>query len=307
MVGELISLLVAVFWTGSAMFGELGSKRMGSIQMNVLRMGMSLLILMAGLWIFTGSPIPLYADGQTWFWLTLSGLVGYVFGDYCLFNSYLIIGSRFAQLFMTLAPPFAAISGWILLGEKLSFLALIGMLVTMSGIALSVLHKGGKHGLSVKLPLKGIILGIGAGLGQGVGLVLSKIGLNYYEACLPAGSDDFVSVMPFASTCIRAVIGFVGFFVILSFRREMNTMPKVLCDKKGLTFALCATLCGSVIGVSLSLMAVKYTEAGIASTLMALSPVFILWPAHVFFGTKVTAMEILGAFISVIGVSLFFL
>jgi drug/metabolite transporter (DMT)-like permease len=109
-LGEVISLVVACSWTVTALFAEIGSKRLGSLQMNVIRMLLSLLMLGATLWWFTGSPFPLYADGKAWFWLSLSGFVGYLLGDYCLFNSYIWIGSRVGQLFMTLAPPTAALT-----------------------------------------------------------------------------------------------------------------------------------------------------------------------------------------------------
>ena len=140
-LGEIISLTVAVSWTITALFAEVGSKRLGSLQMNVIRMVLSLCMLGATLWWFTGSPVPLYADGKAWFWLSLSGFVGYLLGDYCLFNSYIWIGSRFGQLFMTLAPPTAALAGWMMLGETLSWNALLGMIVTLTGIGISVLNK----------------------------------------------------------------------------------------------------------------------------------------------------------------------
>ena len=54
-------------------------------------------------------------------------------------------------------------------------------------------------------------------------------------------------------------------------------------------------------------MAVQYTEAGIASTLMALTPIMILLPSYLLYKQRVTFREILGALISVVGVSLFFL
>ena len=78
-------------------------------------------------------------------------------------------------------------------------------------------------------------------------------------------------------------------------------------DGKGMKAALGATLFGPFIGVSFSLMAVQYTEAGIASTLMALTPIFILWPSRMLFKNKITLKEVFGAIISVIGVSLFFI
>ena len=306
-VGEIISLVVAVSWTVTALFAEVGSKRLGSLQMNVIRMVLSLLMLGATLWWFTGSPVPLYADGKAWFWLSMSGFVGYLLGDYCLFNSYIWIGSRFGQLFMTLAPPTAAITGFFMLGETLSWNAWLGMMVTLTGIGISVLNKGTSNKLSLKLPLKGVLFGIGAGVGQGVGLVLSKVGMTHYEASIPAGEEMVADLMPFASTFIRAVTGAIGFLCVMGFQRQFHTLATSVRDFKGMNAALWATITGPFIGVSLSLMAVQYTEAGIASTLMALTPVFIIWPAHFFFGQKVTFKEVVGACISVIGVSLFFI
>ena len=307
-LGEIISLAVAVSWTVTALFAEVASKRIGSLQFNVVRMFLSIVMLGLTLWCFTGSPVPLYANGDAWLWLSLSGFVGYLLGDYCLFNSYILIGSRFGQLFMTLAPIAAAFSAWAILGERMSFQAVVGMLVTISGIGLSVLNKGGgKHRLSLKLPLKGVLFGIGAGIGQGVGLVLSKVGMNHYVQSIPAGEEIVADLMPFASTMIRAITGFVGFFLVMIFQKKLSTMSVALRNRKGMNAALWATFAGPFIGVSLSLMAVQYTEAGIASTLMALTPIFILWPSSFFFGQKVTAKEIAGAVISVVGVSLFFL
>lgn len=306
-IGEIISLTVAVSWTITALFAEVGSKRLGSLQMNVIRMILSLLMLGATLWWFTGAPYPLYADGKAWFWLSMSGFVGYLLGDYCLFNSYIWIGSRFGQLFMTLAPPTAALFGWMMLGETLSLNALLGMMVTLTGIGISVLNKGNSNKLSLKLPLKGVLFGIGAGVGQGIGLVLSKVGMNFYEGAIPVGEELVTDLVPFASTFIRAVTGAIGFLCVMGFQRQFHTLATSMRDRKGMNAALWATITGPFIGVSLSLMAVQYTEAGIASTLMALTPVLIIWPAHLFFGQQVTFKEVIGACISVIGVSLFFI
>lgn len=305
--GEILSVGVAISWTATALFAEVGSKRLGSLQLNVIRMSLSLLFLGITLWWFTGSPLPIYADGRTWFWLSLSGFVGYVLGDYCLFNAYVLIGSRFGQLFMTLAPIAAAFSGWLILGEKLSIQAIAGMLVTLSGIALSVLSRGTSHKFSLKLPLKGVLFGIGAGMGQGVGLVLSKVGMNYYALSIPEGMLEASQMLPFASTFIRAITGTLGFLAVMWYTRKFASLSLSVRDSKGMKAALGATLFGPFIGVSFSLMAVQYTEAGIASTLMALTPIFILWPSRMLFKNKITLKEVLGAIISVIGVSLFFI
>lgn len=308
-----MSLVVALSWTATALCADIASHRIGAQPLNLIRMGLSLFLLALFLLVVTGSPAPVGADPKTWFWLALSGLVGYVFGDFCLFNSYVIFGSKFGQLFMTLAPPMAGISGWIMLGERMSWHSWIAMVVTLAGIAISILAKdtgsgSGRVRLRLKLPLKGILFGIGAGVGQGVGLVLSKIGLEHYAAALPAGTpESVVFAMPFAGTFIRAVFGFIGFFILLCLRRQLRDVGAALGDRRGMRFALLATVFGPFIGVSLSLMAVEYAQAGIASTLMALTPVLIIVPYSLIYKQRIKLQEVLGTLVTITGVAMFFL
>ena len=308
-LGEIISLIVALSWTATAIFADIASHRLGALPLNLIRMGFSIVFLSVLLLIVTGSPIPLYADGATYFWLALSGLVGYVFGDMCLFSCYVLIGSKFGQILMTLAPPVAGIAGWLMLGEKLSWHSWLAMLVTLTGIAICILGRGGaSHKLEVKLPLKGVLLGIGAGIGQGVGLVLSKIGLENYAAALPDDVSRGVSaMMPFAGTLIRAVTGFIGFFLLLAVMGRTSQLRTAVNDRQGMKFALLTTFFGPFLGVSLSLMAVQYANAGIASTLMALTPVLIIVPYSIINHQKISPKEILGTVITVTGAALFFL
>ena len=307
-LGEAISLIVAVSWTVTALFADKASHRLGSMAANVLRLSLAILFLGLLLWVTIGRPYPVYASGQAWLWLALSAVVGYVFGDWCLFNCYLSIGARFGQLFMTLAPPLAAIAGWAILGESLSWKSWLAMAVTLSGIAISILSRGEGHIVRLTLPLKGVLLGLGAGLGQGVGLVLSKMGLQYYADAIPADAPRLMNVMlPFASTMIRALIGAAGFLALMAMQRDLPRLRSAVKDKTGMRYALIMTLFGPVLGVSLSLMAVQYTSAGIASTLMALTPVLILIPYAFIYKQRITPREVLGVMVSMLGVALFFL
>lgn len=310
-LGEMISLAVAVLWTATALFADQASHRIGAMSTNVFRMVFSAVLLAAMLWVAVGRPWPAYADGATWLWMGLSALVGYVFGDFCLFNSYIVIGARFGQLFMTLAPPFAALAGWAMLGESLSWKSWLAMTVTLTGIAISILSRSGEEGhrrLALKLPVKGVLLGIGAGLGQGVGLVLSKIGMQHYAAALPADAPAaFGWAMPFASTMIRSLTGAAGFLLLMAAGGRLPQLRSAVRDREGMKFTALTTLFGPFIGVSLSLMAVQYARAGIASTLMALTPVLILFPYALLYKQKITPKEILGVCVSMTGVALFFL
>ena len=320
-LGETIALGVAVSWTATALFAEVASKRMGSLPLNTLRMVMSLTLLALTLWAAMGVPWPRYADGQTWLWLLLSGVVGYVIGDYCLMQGYIYIGSRFGQLFMTLSAPTAALTGRLLLGEQMRPLAIVGMAVTLTGIALSILAKKGDS-VSLRLPRKGVFFAAMAGVCQGLGLVLSKIGLQHYTAALEAAGQSAQAVpdgallplpltlsVPFAATMIRALMGLAGFFLLLVlFNKDWKArLSHAAHDRTAMWCLLGATVFGPFIGVSASLLATQYTSTGIAQTLFALTPVLIIAPAAWLFHQKVTPREVAGAVVSVAGVCLFFL
>lgn len=304
-------MIVAMSWTACAMFAEVASKRLGSLPFNVLRMTFSLLMLWGSLWWFTGYPFPLEADGTTWLWLSLSGLVGYVLGDFCLFNCYILIGSRYGQLLMTLAPLAAALFGWLLLGQSMTSLAILGMIVTIFGISVAIFRPKGSNETS-RQPLKGILFGIGASIGQGVGLVLSAKGLMHYEEVVDASGIVFQHgaspdlVLSFASTSIRAVTGLAGFVLWTACNKQLGDVTKGLKDGRSMLFALGATITGPFIGVSLSLMATLYASIGVAQTIMATTPVLIILPTYLFFHQRIHWREVVGAAISVCGVALFF-
>lgn len=307
-LGEIISLGVAVSWTVTAWFADKASRRVGAMVTNVLRLVLATLLLGILLWITVGHPYPVYADGQTWLWLGLSAVVGYLFGDWCLFNCYTFIGPRFGQLMMTLAPPMAAIAGWAMLGETLSWKSILAMVVTLCGIAISILSRDSGNHFKLDLPLKGILLGIGAGIGQGVGLVLSKIGMQHYSAAIPADAPAIMEgMLPFASTMLRAIVGGTGFFIMLCIGRGLGKLKTAVKDPVAMKYASIITLFGPALGVSLSLMAVRYANAGIASTIMAMTPALIIIPEIIFRKKKIRLKEIIGLALSLTGVALFFL
>lgn len=301
-LGELISIGVAFSWTATALLSEYGSKRMGNLTLNVLRMSLTLIFSLILFWHSTGFPIPAGGSVEAYGWMLLSGLVGYVIGDFCLFQCYIIIGSRFGQLFMTLAPLSAALTAWITLGQHMAPKSILAMLITLLGISISVLGRGERHRLSLKLPLNGVLFAIGAALCQGVGLVLSKIGMNHYDT---GTIPDWL--VPFSANFFRCIAGIIGFTILMYFRQGFRPLRQAFHDAKGMTVATTTTIFGPFVGVGFSLMAVQYTSAGIASTLMALTPIIIILPSYLLFREPITWKSILGALISVFGVSLFFL
>lgn len=292
--GEFAALLTAFVWTVSAFAFESASKRIGSLAVNIIRLVIGLAFLSAFSFIQRGYILPFDAPGYNWLWLSLSGLVGFVLGDLFLFKSYTVIGSRFSMLIMTLVPPVTTFFSWIMLGERLKLLHFAGMVLTFSGIALAIFNQGTNgERFSLKLAPAGILYAFGGAVGQALGLVLSKIGLRDYD--------------PFAATQIRVIAGIAGFAALITIMSRWKQVIGSLKDKPGIQASALGAFFGPFLGVSFSLISVRHTEAGIASTIMAVVPVLIIPPAVILYKQKVTIAEIIGAVISVAGVAVFFM
>ncbi len=292
--GEFFALLTAIVWTITALAFESASLKVGSLPVNIIRLilGFSFLSIFSA--FYRGHFLPLDASSENWIWLTISGLVGFVLGDLMLFKSYTIIGSRFAMLIMAMVPPMAALFGWIMLKEKLNLLNIVGMTVTVLGISMAILsRKGSGMRFSLKLSPKGVLFAFGGAVGQALGLVLSKVGMKNYD--------------PFAATQIRIIAGIFGFSVLITILKRWPKVVKALFHWPAMKGITTGAFFGPFLGVSFSLVSIVYTKAGIASTIMAIVPVLIIPPAIIIFKQKVTWIEVLGAVISIIGISLFFI
>ena len=276
--------------------------------MNLWRMGLSVLMYAGMCWLFLGKPWPVYAGGGTWGLLALSGFIGFFLGDLCLLRSYVLIGARTTQLFQTLAPASAALFGWMLMGQHLGWKSLVAMGITLIGIGITVLGQGEKHRVRLQIPLKGVLLGIAAAVGQGFGLVISGIALGRYMTEIPSDLlEDLAPVIPFSANMIRCISGFLAALVMMIVMGRMKEVAAATRDRKSMLALLVVVIFGPVVGVGFSLMALRYTAAGIASTLQALTPIMLILPSHWMFGEKLSWRSLLGALVSVGGVSLFFL
>jgi drug/metabolite transporter (DMT)-like permease len=248
--------------------------------------------------VFRGHPLPTDATPHNWTWLTVSGLVGFTFGDLCLYRAYLVLGPRLSSLMMALVPPITALIGWLALGETLTPRDLLGMTLTVVGIGWAVLERGDRNrraGTVVQhhVTPAGIALGFGGALGQAVGLILSKIGMAGYNA--------------FAATQVRVIAGFAGYALLFFALKWWPNVRTGLRDRAALGFAALGAFFGPFLAVSLSLIAIRETPAGVAASIMALTPVLIIPLVIVLRRERVGIGGVAGALVAVAGVALLFL
>jgi len=293
-LGEFAALLTAVFWTITALSFEIAAKKVGTYSLNIIRLSFAFVLLAAFSYFRRGLILPTDASLHAWTWLSLSGIIGFVIGDMFLFASFAMIGARISMLIMTLVPPLAAIMSWFILGETMSLMALAGMVLVVGGISISIWSRQ-NQGEKMKLnyPIKGLLFALLGAIGQAGGLILSKFGMIDYD--------------PFAATQIRIMAGLFGFAIIITILKRWKFVKATFSNKPAMVGISIGSFFGPFLGVSFSLIAIQYTNAGIAATLMAIVPILIIPPAILLFKQKVSLKEVIGALISVGGVVLFFI
>lgn len=293
-IGEIAALGTAFCWTFTGISFEYAGKKVGSLAVNFIRLVLGFVFISIFTYFTRGLLLPTDSSSFNWIWLGLSGLIGFFIGDLFLFQAYLEVGTRVAMLIMAASPPITALLGYIFMDEVITSRGLIGMAVTTVGIAVVILSKEkGEKKIKISHSIKGLTYAFLGAIGQSVGLVLSKIGMGDYNA--------------FAATQIRIVTGFIGFFILFAYKKKWKDLGVAFKDKKAMTGITIGSIFGPFLGVSLALISLQNTTAGISATITSIMPVLIIPFSILLFKEKVKPKEILGTLISVVGVAILFI
>ncbi len=295
-MGSIAAIITAFCWTLSPIFFTSAGRLVGSASVNRIRLAMAVFFLSILHLVINGSLIPGSVEPERLIWLSLSAIAGLVLGDSALFQAYIMIGPRLGTLIMATNPVIGAILAWVILGEHLGPLQITGIVITMGGIALVVLERTG--GMEIPSRQKhyaiGVLLALVGALGQAGGLVLAKKGLG--------GGFSALSGVLIRMTAAMLVIWLItlllgkGKTTLSALRQWTVTRPLLL-----------GALIGPVFGVWLSFIAVQSVYVGIASTLMALNPIFILPIAHWVYKESISKRAVIGTVITMLGLAIIFL
>jgi drug/metabolite transporter (DMT)-like permease len=292
-VGELAALATAACWAlGTTLFGE-ASKRVGAFATNLLRIPMGAFFLVSTLFLSRGVLWPTWATSRQVALLTASSFLGLAMGDALFFRSVVLLGPRLATLLSTLAPPVAAVAARMVLQERLSALAVAGMVVTLAGVVWVVSERNSAARTAKGVNVEGVAAGVGAAAAQGVGLVLSKMAMG--------NSLDALS-----ATVIRVTTAVVGVWALALVAGRAQAGVRALRNRQALAFMTGGGVVGPFLGSWLMLTSVKLTATGIASTLMATTPILIIPVVRVVYKERASSRAWLGALVAVAGVGLLF-
>lgn len=293
--GEIAGILTAICWAFTSSFFAMSGKIIGSVNVNRLRLAFAAGMLIITHYLFFNSFLPLDASPERWFWLGLSGLVGFVIGDAMLFEAFVIVGARISMLLMSLVPIMSALFAWLFLGEILTAFEIFVICLTVGGIIWVVVDKNrDTNWVKGKRLLLGISLGIGGAMGQTFGLILSKKGLEGGYSTL-------------SGNLIRVACAFIIIWLLALLRGKIKSTIYSLKNRKALYALGAGSFFGPFLGVWLSLVAIKYARIGIASTLISTTPIFLIPISYWLFKEKITLQTILGTVIAVTGVAMLIL
>lgn len=295
--GEFAALATAIFFSATSTMFTLAGRQVGSVVLNRSRLILAVIFLISA-HLILGTPLPVHASADRWFWLSLSGIIGLVLGDAFLFQAFIWIGPRLSMLLMSLAPVLAAILAWLFLSERLTGGQVLGILITLLGVSWVILDRNGnglKDAASRHNYLMGILFGLGGAAGQAIGLITAKEGLS---GDFPALSGTLIRMLAAAATLW-------GFTILRG--KAGATIKQITSHPQASLFIVAGALTGPFLGVTFSLFAIQHTEVGIASTIMALPPVFLLPVGYFVFKERIGWQAILGTVLAMAGVAILFL
>jgi drug/metabolite transporter (DMT)-like permease len=298
-LGETAAVATSCLWTITSLFFTSAAKRIGSLSVNAYRTIMAVGFLLLAHVILLGTILPM-ATNEQWFWMGISGIVGLGIGDLAYLGALVTIGPRRSVLVYAMSPIFASIVAYLMLGETIPTFAILGIGITISGIIVVILEeeeRSGEAPVPKRLRSYGVFLALIAAVGQGVGLVLSKKGIYL---------NPEMTLHPLSATLMRMILGALFVWIIAVAARRLPQLRKAVRNKQGMGQTAAGAFTGPFLGVTLSMVAVTYTEAGIAQTLMSLMPVLIIPVVWILYKQKTSLRGILGAAIAVIGVSILF-
>jgi len=288
--GQLAALATAISWSATSLFFGEAARRIGALRTNLLRLPIALFFLTMTL-VATTRPLG-DIDARAGTYLAASGIVGLVIGDLALFAAMRRLGVRLAMLVMALAPAFAALTGVVLLGEIPGALALLGMVITLGGVAWVVSEPRGEEARPVDLS-RGVALAVVGAACQGTGLVLAKLGMGRTIEALPA-------------TWVRMSAATVVIWLLITVTGRATGLEIAGSLRRAWPFLLAGAFFGPFVGVWLSLVAARSGNVGVAATIMATTPVLVIPLVMAFEHYRPSTRALLGTAVTIAGVALLF-
>lgn len=296
-LGEIAAILASLCFSIGPIFNTQAGKRINVVTVNRVRLLLTMFLLTIPHWLTEGTLFPFQASVENWFNMGLSGLFGLVIADILLFGAFVTIGTRLSMLISCLNPVFGSLMAWFLLDDKITNLQMLGILVTVIGVAWVVFERntGNEAKFDWRLQIRGLALAFGAAFFHAASAIASKKGLT---DGLPAISGHM----------IRTFVALLLIMIpMLSPWRAKRTMLELRSEPEVMKYLVAGVIFGPLLGMWFSLFSIQNTHVGVATSLSSLSPIWLLVIGRFFFKEQISPRAVLGSLVVMMGVGIMFL
>lgn len=286
------ALEAAALWAlASVIYQRLGTE-VGPLALNALKCVFAFGMMGATLVVLGGDVSLGRLEPRHWGWFATSALLGLAIGDWAYFSALVRLGPARALIVGLLAPVVGAGLGRVALGEPLHAAMALGMLTTIGGVAWVV----GERDHVARPSRLGMVFALVAAVCQGASQVCSKLG---------AYAAPGAPISPLEVGIARLGIAAVVLLLALGMRRRLAELVRVATPVRRLARFSLACVCGTYLGIWLSMDAVvRASSVGVASTLLATSPLFAMGWVLVLRGDRPTARAVVGTLVAIAGVGI---
>lgn len=172
-IGQISALTSAASWAFATILWYKLGDRLSYFSLNLFKTVFGSLYLVVFV-LIAGIYLPSFNDTV---FLIISGLIGIALGDTFYFKSLTYIGPRLSALMGTVVPVCTTILAIFILGEKVSSAALMGILMTVGGVAWVVTERVTKKDI-IKNKSMGVKYALISVLCTSLGTVFAKIGIK---------------------------------------------------------------------------------------------------------------------------------
>lgn len=282
-VGHLAALGCASLWAVSTVIFGTATKSVDVRALNFVKCVIAAVLMVLTSVVLGDVPHPSTRDAVA---LAISAVLGIVIADTGYFVALQELGAARGSLFVALVPVCTAVFAIPVLGEALTVPKVFGMIVTLAGVTLVV--RGRAEGAGLGRTRIGVVGGVVYCTAQALANVLTK-------------SAD-ASLSPLALSTFRFVVAGVVLVGLLASTRKGRASIAGLTPV--LPRSVVATFVGAYCGQLLGTFGLRTVSAGVATTLMATTPLFAMVIARAFSGEALTPRMVGGAVLAVAGVAL---
>ncbi|MGM0432190.1 MAG: DMT family transporter [Spirochaetota bacterium] len=288
-LGQLVAIFIAMCWAQNSLVYSYVGKSVGSKTVAHIRLWIAIPMALVTHLIFTGTLFPIGLESAVYVNLFISGLLGFFIADLLIFQSYVDLGPRETLVILTTSPIFTAVISRLTVGEVLSILQVLGILVTIAGVILVIYSD--RLAAVKQVSLKGLVIAFGGSITQAIAMVTARAGMT-------------PEVHPVSGNLLRMIAGFIGLIIYASLRGEFFNDFRRMKRIKHIALISSAAFAGPVLGIALTLYAITLAPTGVITAITQISPILLLPIERFVFKRRITAISLAGTIIAIIGTTI---